>query len=545
MYILGVNPGSHDGAAALLADGRLICMIEQERLSRRKKALDESPADAIACCLAWADITLDDVAAIAIGWDMPRMHRLYTRFDEASWLDWLLPQEKIPYGCRPPVHYVPHHLAHAASAFWTSGFEEAAIVVIDGYGEAEATTIAAGTAAGIRILKTWDVTQSLGNFYETATRWAGFSAWDAGKFMGLAAYGTAQQALPLCPVPGGYQITGSQLPHRLTSAQLVQQRSLLTGYFQQHCYPFQAGDLSETMAYANFAASVQRALEDAVLQLLAGACEVAGSANLALAGGVAMNCTLNGRIARAGVVQDVYVPPVPFDAGVSLGAALVVDREICGARACPERIRHAYWAPPAPAAARGAAEHRVRELADAELIASVVEHLVEGHIVGWFQGRAEVGQRALGARSILGDPRRRSNLTRINTLKGREIWRPLAPSVLEEYAAELFCPTPPLLSDFMLAACVVRPEVQRTLPAVVHVDGSARPQLVSRATNPRYWQVLNAFREATGVPALINTSFNLAGEPIVYRAEEALATFGRCDLDVLVLENLLIEKCSR
>ncbi|GHO97477.1 nodulation protein NolNO [Reticulibacter mediterranei] len=548
MYILGINSASHDGSAALLKDGQLLCMIEQERLSRKKRALNEWPTDAIISCLEWAGITLDEVEAMAFGWDIPKKRAIRNLpYNEKEFLGMVIPKDRVPRTHTPPLYFVPHHLAHASSAFWTSSLEQATILVIDGQGESESTTIAKGTPAGIELRDTWDIAQSLGTFYEEGASWAGFTHWDAGKLMGLAPYGLPNQTTPLTTTHYGYRFADFTSPDEERIQQKAQQK-FLRDYFKQNNYPFSQGDKTEVMAYSNFAASVQRSLEEVVLQLIRVACQETGCNDLILVGGVAMNCTLNGRIARSKLVNDFYIPPVPFDAGVSLGAALVVDHKLHPNRSIMPRMHHAYWAPPNSqqeiSVAIQATGMHAHQLTDRELISRIVTHLESGHLVGWFQGRAEVGQRALGARSILGDPRNRANLPRINALKGREIWRPLAPSILEDSIGDLFGINLSDPSDFMLAAYNIRRDMQRLLPAVVHIDESTRPQVVHRETNTIFWDLLFAFRQTTGIPALINTSFNLAGEPIVYSPDDAISTFSRSELDVLVMDNFVIEKCD-
>jgi carbamoyltransferase len=549
MYILGINSGWHDSSAALLKDGELVVMIEQDRVSRMKHAMGETPTEAIAVCLREAGITLDEVAAVAVGWDEPVCSELNgERFDLAAFEQWILPNERLPRETTPPIQFVPHHVAHAASGLWTSGLSHPAILVMDGRGETQSTSLAAGSHGGIELLAEWDISQSLGNYYGYAAEWAGFSFWSGpGKLMGLAPYGRPQESTFLTPTPTGYHFAGSPPPPPDVSGQEQQHRALLDQYFQS-LYPYAKGDPADVMAYAGFAATIQTALEEAIFSLARLAGERTEADGLVIAGGVGLNCTLNGRLARSGLFSDVYVPPVTYDTGVSLGAALFADRERCPERNPQPRMEHAYWG---VHPTEVEIETAVREsglpatrLSEDELVAQVANHLTQGRIVGWFQGRAEVGQRALGARSMLCDPRERRHLVRVNLVKGREVWRPLAPSVMEEYAGDLFAGGLPNLANFMLAAMPVRPDAHRSVPATVHVDGSARPQIVRRATNPRYWRLIDAFRQRTGVPAIMNTSFNLADEPIVHSPGDAIASFCRSELDVLAIEDYLIEKPS-
>jgi predicted NodU family carbamoyl transferase len=548
MYILGVNHGWHDSSAAILHDGSLVALVESDRVSRIKNAMGEKPTAAIIACLSEAGVTLDDIEAIAIGWDEPvcaaqkgEVH------DPAQFREWLIPRDLLPRDREPPIQFVPHHLAHAASGMWTSGFDDAAVLVVDGRGETQSTSLAVGTRDTIRWFAEWDIAHSLGNFYGYAAEWAGFGFWGPGKLMGLAPYGKPLDSSCLVPTDSGYRFKGNGRSPTEVHEQESAHRALLDTFFES-LYPFAPGDVDDIMAHAGFAASVQVALEEAVIQLARIAKERSGSENLVITGGVGLNCTLNGRLARSGLFREIYVPPVTFDTGVGLGAALIADRQRCPDREPMPRFQHAYWgATPSAEAVEAdiqASGLLAERLPEEELVSRVADRIADGKVVGWFQGRAEIGQRALGARSMLCDPRDRRRLVRVNTVKGREVWRPLAPSVLDEYADQLFEGRLPGLSDFMLAALPVRHDAWRTIPATVHVDGSARPQRVRRDTNSRYWRLIDTFRERTGVPAVMNTSFNLAGEPIVHSAADAISSFNRSEMDVLAIENFFIEKAA-
>jgi carbamoyltransferase len=544
MLILGVNTGPHDGSAALLQDGVLLVMIEEERLSRHKRAVGESPARAALACLDAVGAKLDDVDEVAVGWNVPLLaQRGERQFNVKRFRQWLFPEDLFPGAEIPPFRFVPHHIAHAASAFWTSGAEDAAIIVMDGMGEAEATTIAVGASSEIKLLSQWDTLRSLGFFYEYAAEWAGLSSWEPGKLMGLAAYGQPDQPPPIVCTTEGYDVAnrpGMPGPDQSNYSYL---RSILCESFNLHNYPYGPGTRNEPMAHAHFAASIQRTLETVVMKLVEIARESTQAEQLVLAGGVALNCTMNGLISRSSGFSDVYIPPVPHDAGVSLGAALVAFQDR-GISVPTLRLKHAFWGPEQPrsevtSALRDAGLTGIR-LSRHEMAARVAEELVAGRMVGWWQGRSEVGQRALGARSILCDPRTRRNLAHLNMLKGREVWRPLAPSVLDDSVRRVFGRELPSSADFMLSAWPVTAEAQRLIPAAVHVDGSARPQVVRKETTPRFWEVIDAFRQSTGVPAVINTSFNLAGEPNVQTAADAISTFIRGGLDVLAIDDILV-----
>jgi carbamoyltransferase len=555
-YVLGLNIGFHDASAALLKDGALRWLIEEERLSRRKHAIAQPPVNAVRACLANEGITIDSVDEIAIGWDF-RGTPLggNRRFTEAGLRRMLLPDN--PPEKLPPIRWVRHHIAHAASAYYSSGYDDVAILVVDGAGEDQSATIARGRDGRIEVLREWPVAQSLGFFYTAASRWAGFGDWGTGKLMGLAAYGRPSRgALPLRKRPDGYAFTfpEPELPE-LSDSRAVATLGPLVAYYPAFeanvapafCghFPYMAREGEEPIAYADFAATVQDALEEAMFGLIELARAEYGLPVLALAGGVAMNCTMVGRIVHSGLFEQVYVPPVPTDAGVSLGAALVAAQEAGDFH--PTTIDHAYWSEDvdldASLAAAKAESLAVRHLSDDELHKYVAQALADGQIVGWARGRGEIGQRALGTRSILADPRERRSLERLNLLKGREMWRPVAPSILGEYLGDVMAGRVGHPARFMLAAGQVRPDMRQRVPAVSHVDGSARPQLVDRSTNPAYWSLIDAFRQVSGVPLVVNTSFNLAGEPIVNTPAEAVSTYVRGPaMDLLVLDNLLVAR---
>lgn len=561
MIILGVNGGIHDGSAAVLREGELVAMVEGDRVTRVKRGWKQSPAAAVRTCLDLAGLTLDQVDGIAVGWGLPAYPawpgERYAPGERLAFLEWLIdpdtPHSAVfgsarrdrparPLPQLPPVTFVGHHEAHAAASLWTSGFQDAAVVVADGRGEVDATSIGGGDGDGIHFARRWPISASLGNYYGIAAEWAGLDFWDAGKLMGLAPYGRHPQPMPLVRADDGYVFKGLGPPSSDLDNEMAAQRRFLEQSFAE-IYPFAKGSGADVMSYADFAASAQAALEEAVVALASSAAEIAGTDRLVLGGGVAMNCTLVGRLVRSTRFCDVHVPPFPYDAGVSVGAALVADRARPDWEP-PERISHAFLGVAlnerTVAEAIAASGLPAMRLGEPELVGKVADLLAAGGVVGWCQGRAEVGQRALGARSILADPRDRRTLVRVNRLKGRETWRPLAPSALEEYAGKLFEGPFSSASQYMLAAHSVRAQARRMLRATTHVDGSARPQFVSQSVQPRYWQLIECFRQRTSVPAVLNTSFNLAGEPIVHSVHDAMSTFQRADLDALAIGDYLV-----
>jgi carbamoyltransferase len=549
-WIAGLNHGAHDASCALLHNGALVVAVEQERLSRRKRATGEAPVDALNYCLEFADLELGDLDAVALGSDHDALARwlglsshergAVLPFDDP---DRLFPTEVFGHGPRPPVIAVRHHRAHAASAFWPSGFRAAAVLVMDAMGEDSATMLAWGDGAGIRGFRSYPVDTSLGFFYEAATEYTGLDRNDAGKLMGLAAYGrpTCQTGLAHGPEGISWPIPSS---NGYRGRRLIEERQrCLLKFFEQRCFPYLGGLREEILAYADFAASVQRDLGRVILGLAAELREATGAANLVLAGGVALNCTANGLLAASGLFERIFVQPMAHDAGVALGAALEVSRELLGERFQPLTMGHAHWGPETHDE-QVESELRARNLPYLELDPQQMAHqvariLAAGHLVAWHQGRAEVGPRSLGARSLLGDPRSRRTLVRMNRTKGRELWRPLAPSVLGDRFDDYFIGTP---NPFMIMAATVRPEARRQIPAVVHVDGSARPQVVDPAHNPQFARLLEEFDAQAGVPIVVNSSLNLAGDPIVNAPGDTIECFLRSDIDALAIGAFLVTK---
>ena len=548
MLVLGLNYGDHDPSAGLVEDGRVLVAVEHERVSRTKRAKFQLPAESILACLLATGRTPADVDVIATGWNDDTVAGL-EKSDVRYRLDNVLPGAFSRLPRLPPVVGVQHHLSHAASAFWCAGFEECAVLVADGEGDDEATTLWRGTrTGGLQQLASFPPSISLGHFYKSATKYSGLEMDGGnheGKLMGLAAYGRPTEPMPLGVGPRGPVLVEDIVPP--TGGRIRESlRDQMHEWWRRNTYPYAAGDGREIMAYANFAASVQQALERAMIYLAGWLRAETGSTALAVAGGVGQNCAANGVLAATGLFDRVYVQPACHDAGVSLGAALQVSHQrepgldLLRTAAMP----HAYWGlryPPEECqAALDNAGLKYRHLPEGELVQTVARLIAGDAVVGWFHGAAEIGPRALGARSILADPRTRRNVVRVNDLKSREVWRPLAPSVLEDHFEQYF--TGPVRSPFMNVACRVSEVGRRRVPAIVHVDGTARPQAVSRRDAPRYWALIDAFRAVTGVPVLLNTSFNLRGEPIVHTPRNAVRDFLFSSLDALVLEDFLVTR---
>ncbi len=564
MLILGVS-NMRDAAAALVQDGRILAAAEEERFVRVKH-VTALPIHAIRACLEAAQVTPDQLDGIAVSWKywilgrrawlalgaMARsptlfrvkgrrsVERLGQEWLELAFLPRLLRARIGAFRCRPV--YLDHHVCHAASAFLVSPFERAAILVIDGASEAHTAMLARGDGRTISVLERVALPHSLGQFYAAMTAYLGFRPdHDEYIVMGLSAYGAPrfagllrERVLSLTP-DGGLRLNTRLLDFHLARAGIFAPELLrLLG-------PNRRPDEEITERHRDIAASLQRVLEDAVLHLARRLAELTGEDNLCLAGGVAFNCLANSRVHRELEFTRVFVQPAAGDAGSALGAALwlpsrrggLTDRRVMG---------HAYLGPAFSDTACMEALRRHglgwEALAEDVLCERVATELSHGRLVFWFQGRMEWGPRALGNRSLLADPRRDDIREVINAkVKFREPFRPFAPAVLEERAADYF--DAPWPSPFMLFTFPVRPSAKGVIPAVTHVDGTARIQTVDRVTNPRFRKLLEAFARQTGVPMLLNTSFNV-NEPIVCTPDDAIRCFLRSEVEWLVLGNLLV-----
>ena len=577
MVILGINAYHANAAAAIVVDGRLVAAVEEERLNRVKYAAG-LPARAIQFCLDRAGVKLTEVDHIAVPRDpwarlgtklrfairMPKFAldrvRVMRRFagireDLASTF------EIAPDAIRGQFHRVEHHTAHMASAFFVSPFERAAVLSADGLGDFASSMSALGEGPKMRVLGEVAFPHSLGMYYTALTQYVGF--WKFGdeyKVMGLAAYGQPEfleefRRIVWSDGPLSFRLGLEYFTHQSEGAEMTWRDAtstpvlgrLFSDYLEQRLGPARKAEEPLTQRHYNLAASMQAALEEVLAAYWNGVAKASGQKNLCLAGGVAFNCVANGRIFDATPFERIFVQPAAGDAGLSVGAAFSVHHQILG-RPREFVMEHAYWGPQfSPGEIRAvvdgvgsADEVEIAQLGEDELVRATARHIADGKIVGWFQGAAEWGPRALGNRSILADPRRAEMKDILNQrIKHRESFRPFAPSIAEEATGEFFEKTHP--SPFMTFAYPVRPEKRAAIPAPTHVDGTARLQTVSRTSNPLYWKLLNAVGDVTGVPVVLNTSFN-DNEPIVCRPEEALECFRRTRMDVLVLGNFILER---
>ncbi|HUF05626.1 MAG TPA: carbamoyltransferase C-terminal domain-containing protein [Aridibacter sp.] len=565
MYILGLTTLG-DSAASLIKDGVPVACAEEERFSRQKHH-SGFPYKAIEYCLDHAGITLKDVEHVGHYWKpwilrhkaMQAVKAAFVSRDmfraradrgvaqvSDSYLGMFKHAGRLREHFGPSdfkFHFLEHHQTHAASAFFVSPFESAAILTWDGTGEDTTTLFCRGEGNGIEVLKRIKLPHSLGQFYSAVTNYLGFNMFkgDEWKVMGLAAYGK----------PKYYDFFSEKVLTTNGNGDFRFNIKVLDHHLAKH-YRFPDAIVDElgpgrnkgdelTEHHWDIASSAQRVLEDTAIHLTKQIKEMTGEENLCMAGGVAFNSVMNGRIFHETPFKNFFVQPAAGDAGCSLGAALMVWHQKLG-NPRGFLMDHAFYGPEFTndecRAALDEAGLKYETLDDDELLPKLAKMISEGAIVGWFQGRMEWGPRALGSRSFLADPRRADMREILNhKVKLREWFRPLAPSMLEEHANEVFGVEHH--DPFMITVIKVREDYRDKIPAVVHVDGTARPQMVSRKTNPRYWELINRFREMTGIPMLLNTSFNCQ-EPIVCTPQDAVNTFNNANFDALVLENNLV-----
>lgn len=596
--ILGISAYYHDSAAAILVDGEIVAAAQEERFTRKK--YDESfPIHACRYVLEESGINYQDVHAIAF-YDKPflkfeRLLETYHAFAPGGFQSFLsaMPvwiKEKLFMrkmlgdhlaelgDAKVPIYFPEHHLSHAASAFYPSPFPEAAIVTVDGVGEWATTTIGRGRGNQIEMLKELHFPHSVGLLYSAFTYYTGFTV-NSGeyKLMGLAPYGN----------PGSQQTADFVQKIKSELVDIREDGSILLNmdYFEyatglkmaneekwQKLFgvPRRKPESEISQAYMNMALAIQQVTEETVLRLACTARKLTGSKYLVMAGGVALNCVANGKLLRAGTFEDIWIQPAAGDAGGAVGAAYAVwhihdgnERHMNGRR---DATRGSYLGPEFSDGEIRRTLQRCNAPSQyhedfRQLAADVAEKLAEGNVVGWFQGRMEFGPRALGDRSILGDARNPEMQKKLNLkIKYREGFRPFAPSVLEEDVGEYF--DLDRESPYMLLVAPVREDRQiplpegyadrplyerlyfrrSDLPAITHIDYSARIQSVSKDTNPRYWGLINEFKKLTGYGVIVNTSFNVRGEPIVCTPDDAYRCFMRTEMDYLVVGNYVLDK---
>ncbi|MCD6681509.1 MAG: carbamoyltransferase [Burkholderiaceae bacterium] len=578
MHTLGINAAYHDSAAALIVDGEVVAAAEDERFTRIKHGKRpvpfstwQLPFDAIDFCLATAGIELRDVDRIAYSYDpsllgvdtvdgqlvLPMQPSAHAAAGDDPWHPLFVASvvnapRQLAGGA--PHHlqrrfrglhhediaarweFVEHHLAHEASAFLAAPFERCAVLTMDGRGERATTSYGAFDGSAYQRLGQIDLPDSLGLLYEDVTRHLGFlHSSDEYKVMALASYGRPT-LLPAFREVVRFGNDGRYTVHRTRLAELL-------GAPRERGAPFEA-------RHRDIAHSLQKVLEETVLEMVGWLQRESGMTQLAMAGGVALNCVLNARVRDRSAFDEVWVQPAAGDAGTALGAALWIDyRERGGRRSWS--MQHAYLGPEYDddevEAFLRSSKLPYERLDD--VASRAADLLADGLVLGWFQGRMEFGPRALGARSILASPIDAAMQARLNEIKDREDFRPVAPVVAEERAAHWFAregrgieAETPLQAPFMLFVYDVPPEQARRIPAVTHFDGTARVQTVNAKQNALLHRLLTAFEQRTGVPVLINTSFNTRGEPIVCSPRDAIECFWTSPLDALVIGSFLLRK---
>ncbi len=571
LYILGINCAYHESSACILADGELLAAAEEERFNRIKHAksasvhnADELPLQAMNFCLRYAGLnSLADVQHIAYSFNAKRRLQKNVNFVAS----YFIPEhdfgtkegEEIFYrsnvnvknkleamGFSGTFHVLNHHDCHAASAFFVSNHADAAVLVIDGIGEFDTTTLYHGQGNRLKTISHLDYPHSLGLLWEKISLYLGFTVYEAAKTMGLSSYGKPGvfdeklKQILLIHEDGTFSVDDGIVRLRNGDCAPLEQ---LFGL------PARTEPVTEitgsTQAYADIAVALQLATEDILIRLAKSIREKTHAKHLCMAGGVVLNCVANGYLSNARVFDDFYVQPAANDAGTAVGAAYLVYHHSLDQ---PRRrvSRSPYLGPEySNEEIRQVLKQHALDATYHEQIESVTASLLmEGKVVSWFQGRMELGPRALGNRSLLADPRHQEMTARINVkVKHRERFRPFCPSVLAEKAHDWFelPEITPSICDYMLGAFKVRPEKKNAIPAVVHIDGTCRIQTVHQESNPRYHRLLREMDALTGVPVVLNTSFN-DREPLVCSPADAVHTFLKTDIDALVIGNYVVVK---
>ena len=558
MITLGINYSQmHDSSACLVRDRELVFAVAEERISRVKHDA-RFPQNAIRACLNFARVKAAELDEVCFGWQAAGAafrHDLKcyaTGKTPATYLNGLNSSLHFlsmwhqgggakrfaqNFGeTKARMRFVDHHLAHAISAYAYSGFDDSAVVVMDGRGAWEATSIWRGHDGRVEHVLTIPFPDSVGYFYSEFTEYLGFQRnSDEWKVMGLAPYGKPGVDL-------GAFIEPEAGPYKVHARKLVANGAGPFTEMVKRLGPSRVAESEIDDRHKDVAYAVQDACEIAMLSVVKLALEKTKSRNLCLAGGVALNSKANGKILASGLVEQMFVQPAASDDGVALGAALAPYLD--GAGRLPNKaMRHAYLGPEFDddAIEQALRTYKLKYQRASDVAAAAAELLSKGRILGWFQGRMEFGPRALGSRSILADPRDpEMNAKLNNAVKFREWWRPFAPSMKKEAAAEYLESATD--SPFMILTAQVKPEKRGVIPSVTHVDGSARPQTVEKEINPLYWRLLDEFAKRTGVPVIMNTSFNLRGEAIVHTPTDAIRTFFSSGMDALVIGSFVVEK---
>jgi len=551
-YVLGITSSiCYNTSAAILKNGRLIAMAEEERFNRIKHSPRIHPQMAIDFCLKYAGITLEDVDSIVISGTTPKqffklraLYRLkrtwslpnlffhdYKEYKHISRNNFFKENNK-------KLFWYPHHLAHAASSYFCSGFKESNIISWDALGDINSTVLGIGKNK-IDFLECYGYQNSMGALYADFTEFLGFRPHSQeGKTMGLSSYGKPVYDMSdmIIITENGYFRKPIYGPLDFIKSFTLSPNKVKFVFFERKFGSRRNRDEKITKKHQNIAATIQKTMEKLLINLSEILYKKTNLKKICLAGGCALNCNANSAVLRQDFVKDIFIQPAANDAGTSLGAALLKTNS-------KFKMDHAYWGPEFDN------EEIKNVLKDSgfkyeyhdDISGVTAELLTKNEIIGWFQGRMEIGPRALGNRSILADPTNANIKNDVNIkVKHREVWRPFAPSLLERAAKEYLEDAYP--SPFMILTFFVPPEKIKEIPSVVHVDGSTRPQTVEKKVNKRYYKLIEAFEDLTSVPVILNTSFNDKGEPIVCTPQDAINTFRKTGLDYLAIGNYLVSK---
>ena len=563
--ILGLNSGGPNTAAVLLVDGKIVYAVEEERLIREKQTR-RFPSNAIKAILEFSQMELEELDAVAINWNpainleapnVPQNQRARYMGEIYSQIPYHLmslksdnlsarSQQTLYFfdNSKVDIHYIAHHMSHA-SCFFCSPFENAAILTTDAFGEKQSITFSQGKGSQLDLIWSQEFPHSLGSFYSVFTEYLGFvPSSEEWKLMGASSYGNAEkfydkllQTVKLID-EGGFELDLTYFNHY---------QFYRPGMFTSKLAKLLEIDPREEGVALNqdhydLAAAAQKLFENFYFHLLTSLHRMTGQENVIISGGAALNCVANGLVLEKTSFSNIFVPPVPDDSGGAMGAAYYLYNHILGEKRGPVMASN-YLGP-------GFSNEEILELLNKSRVPftqledpakGAAEMIADGKIIGWFQGRLEYGDRALGNRSILADPRDSDMKRKVNaTIKYREDFRPFAPSIHIEAIEEYF--ENAISTPFMEKASRIRPEKHKIIPAVTHVDGTGRLQTVSKDQNILYWNLINEFKKITGIPIVLNTSFNLKGEPIVCSPKDAIRTFFTSGLDGLFLGNYLVRK---
>ncbi|MDO1449805.1 carbamoyltransferase C-terminal domain-containing protein [Rhodocytophaga aerolata] len=574
MYILGLNAFHGDSSACIYKNGELIVASEEERF-RRIKHWAGFPSEAIKFCLNEAQISIKDVVHITLSRDpnanvtRKMLHLVKKGVSLGNLIDRIQNRNKISSvklqlaealgveekEIKAEIHNIEHHRSHMASAFFASPFEESAILSVDGFGDFTSTMIGVGKGNKIEVLDSVTYPHSLGIFYTTFTQFLGFPYYgDEYKVMGLAPYGKPLYVDKLKDVikfteNGFFSLNEKYFLHPTQGVKMSWEDGipdidkLYSPYLIAKFGNPRHKEDSLTDEHRNLAASVQKITEDVIFYMLDHLHKQTSIDNICITGGVAQNSVANGKILSSTPFKKIYIPPAGHDAGTSIGSALYLYNHLLDQpRTLPMYNPYTGSKYTVDVIEQLLLKHKIvyKRLNDAELYDQVTNCLIEGGVVGWFQGRAEFGPRALGHRSILADPRRNDVKEILNLkIKRRESFRPFAPSILKEYVSEYFEQVDDV--PFMEKVFLIKQDKRKDIPAVTHVDGTGRLQSVDKNVEPKYYNLINEFKNKTGIPVLVNTSFN-ENEPIVNSPQQALDCFLRTKMDMLVMENILIKR---